>query len=118
MARELKRLERSPPPGISAWPAAGSISQLEAQLQGPPDSPYEAGLFRLRVAVPERCAACSSPCSTCCKHKPARLLLLCRPTAHTARTCCNRSQPPATLRPPNPRLLHTAAACRPRQVPF
>jgi hypothetical protein len=55
MSRELKKLEKCPPPGICAWPVHNSITQLEVQLQGPSDTPYEHGLFKLTVVVPERC---------------------------------------------------------------
>eukprot|EP00878_Enallax_costatus_P046972 GHUV01057315.1.p1 GENE.GHUV01057315.1~~GHUV01057315.1.p1 ORF type:complete len:111 (+),score=19.20 GHUV01057315.1:185-517(+) len=54
MARELKRLERQPPPGISAMPLGNSIREVEVQLQGPSESPFEAGLFKLRISVPDR----------------------------------------------------------------
>ncbi|WIA17879.1 hypothetical protein OEZ85_009379 [Tetradesmus obliquus] len=54
MAKELKKLERQPPPGVSAAPKGGSVRELDVQLQGPPDSPYELGLFKLSVAVPDR----------------------------------------------------------------
>ncbi|KAF8062087.1 UBE2T [Scenedesmus sp. PABB004] len=55
LSKELKRLARAPPPGVAAWPAGGAaLSRLDVSLQGPPDSPYEAGLFRLTVIVPER----------------------------------------------------------------
>lgn len=53
--KEIKRLAKSPPPGISAWPAnENSITQLQVQMQGPPDTPYELGLFRLEVCLPPR----------------------------------------------------------------
>jgi ubiquitin-conjugating enzyme E2 N len=55
MAKELKKLEKQPPPGVSAVPKGGSVRELDVQLQGPPDSPYELGLFKLSVAVPDRC---------------------------------------------------------------
>jgi len=56
MARELKKLEKQPPPGICAWPVNNSITQLEVQLQGPPETPYEHGLFKLTLTVPHRWA--------------------------------------------------------------
>eukprot|EP00775_Hariotina_reticulata_P008019 gene8019-8217_t len=54
MSRELKKLEKQPPPGICAWPVRNSITQLEVQLQGPSDTPYEHGLFKLTISVPGR----------------------------------------------------------------
>lgn len=53
--KEIKRLAKSPPPGISAWPSdENSTAQLQVQMQGPSDTPYEQGLFRLEVCVPQR----------------------------------------------------------------
>lgn len=54
MTKELKKLAKQPPPGISAVPAKDSIRQIEVQLQGPTDSPFEAGLFKLMITVPDR----------------------------------------------------------------
>jgi len=55
MQKEIKKLSKSPPPGISAWPAdENSLHKLQVQLQGPADTPYEQGLFRLDVCVPPR----------------------------------------------------------------
>lgn len=60
MAKELKKLEKQPPPGVSAVPKGGSLRQLDVQLQGPSDSPYELGLFKLSVTVPDRCPTVSA----------------------------------------------------------
>lgn len=55
MAKELRTLRKSPPEGVCAWPEpADSTTRLSAQLQGPPGTVYEAGVFRLSVHVPER----------------------------------------------------------------
>jgi hypothetical protein len=57
MAAELKRLRKKPPEGVCVWPANGaSVTRLCAQVQGPPGTVYEAGVFRLAIEVPDRCA--------------------------------------------------------------
>ncbi|KAI7892327.1 ubiquitin-conjugating enzyme/RWD-like protein, partial [Mucor mucedo] len=43
-----------PPPGITCFPKDDVITDLEAYIQGPPDSPYEAGLFKLSIQIPDR----------------------------------------------------------------
>jgi ubiquitin-protein ligase len=67
MARELRDLEAKPPEGVGCWlrdadgggggsgnSTGASLQRLQAQLQGPPGTPYEHGMFRLDVAVPDR----------------------------------------------------------------
>lgn len=47
-------LELDPPPGVAAWPVGDSLTDLEAQICGPVDSPYENGVFKLKIRVPDR----------------------------------------------------------------
>jgi len=47
-------LEADPPFGICAWPKGDRLDHLEAQMQGPENSPYENGIFTLDIVVPER----------------------------------------------------------------
>eukprot|EP00954_Amorphochlora_amoebiformis_P005561 439272-Amorphochlora_amoeboformis.AAC.2 len=47
-------LEKDPPYGICAWPVEDRMDQLEAQIRGPEDSPYEAGVFKLLLDIPNR----------------------------------------------------------------
>jgi len=54
MKKELEMLDKDPPHGICAWPKDDSINCLEATLQGPEDTPYEKGVFRLEIIVPDR----------------------------------------------------------------
>eukprot|EP00743_Colponemidia_sp_Colp-15_P007088 GILK01007647.1.p1 GENE.GILK01007647.1~~GILK01007647.1.p1 ORF type:complete len:225 (+),score=15.12 GILK01007647.1:51-725(+) len=54
LKRELAMLQSEPPPGITAWPKEDSIDVLEAQIQGPIDTPYEGGVFKLEIVIPER----------------------------------------------------------------
>lgn len=54
MQREIQMLERDPPPGVCAWVKDGKLDELEAQIQGPEGSPYEKGIFKLSISIPER----------------------------------------------------------------
>lgn len=64
MKRELEMLEKHPPPGISAWPFEDSMTHLHArkfailisraEIQGPKDSPFEGGTFKLNIQIPDR----------------------------------------------------------------
>ncbi|KAL9538204.1 hypothetical protein PS6_011613 [Mucor atramentarius] len=45
-------LDRDPPPGITCYPKEDNITKLEAYIKGPPDTPYENGLFKLDMLVP------------------------------------------------------------------
>ncbi|KAI8332207.1 ubiquitin-conjugating enzyme/RWD-like protein [Chlamydoabsidia padenii] len=53
MSKELADLERDPPPHIVCYPCEGNMTQLDAYFHGPPGTPYESGLFRLGITVPE-----------------------------------------------------------------
>ncbi|PRW50870.1 ubiquitin-conjugating enzyme E2 T [Chlorella sorokiniana] len=55
MQREVRMLQTDPPPGVWAAPKNGErLTELEAQIQGPKDTVYEGGLFRLSVDIPAR----------------------------------------------------------------
>ncbi|TMW60718.1 hypothetical protein Poli38472_000760 [Pythium oligandrum] len=54
MRKEIEMLEADPPYGVSAWPKEDRLNHLEAQILGPEGSPYEKGVFRLDIEVPER----------------------------------------------------------------
>eukprot|EP00656_Telonema_subtile_P047460 TRINITY_DN5453_c0_g1_i3.p1 TRINITY_DN5453_c0_g1~~TRINITY_DN5453_c0_g1_i3.p1 ORF type:complete len:188 (-),score=36.37 TRINITY_DN5453_c0_g1_i3:356-919(-) len=54
MAKELERLQFNAPHGITVWGREDSITELEANIQGPEDSPYAGGNFKLEVLIPER----------------------------------------------------------------
>lgn len=56
MQWELKQLVNSPPPGVVVWPEGESLARLQAQVEGPPDTVYEGGVFRLDIQIPERWA--------------------------------------------------------------
>lgn len=86
MARELKSLKRQPPEGVCVWPeeggggsrGAGAV-RLAAQLQGPPGTPYEGGVFRVAIDVPDRCAPAAAAmhvalAAACCAAAVAELV--------------------------------------------
>lgn len=84
MAKELKKLEKQPPPGITVLPVNNSIKELDVQLQGPSDTPFEAGLFKLRVTVPDRYGLVAS---TACMLTTLQCLM---PSARLTSSCTER----------------------------
>jgi ubiquitin-conjugating enzyme E2 T len=55
ITKELNMLANDPGPGISAWPADESnMMLLQAQIQGPQESPYQGGLYNLTIDIPDR----------------------------------------------------------------
>ena len=54
LARELGMLANDPAPGISAWSIGDDMTNLEAMILGPDDSPYKGGSFLLKIQVPLR----------------------------------------------------------------
>ncbi|KAM5152943.1 ubiquitin-conjugating enzyme E2 T [Mantella aurantiaca] len=54
LKRELHLLSTEPPAGVSCWQAGDRMDELRAQVVGAAGSPYEAGVFSLEIAVPER----------------------------------------------------------------
>ncbi|KAJ7331836.1 hypothetical protein JRQ81_014016 [Phrynocephalus forsythii] len=54
LKRELHLLMTEPPPGITCWQNESRIGDLQAQILGSANTPYERGIFDLEVVVPER----------------------------------------------------------------
>jgi ubiquitin-conjugating enzyme E2 T len=55
MLREVALLQTQPPSGIAAWPEdQQDMDHITAVIQGPQDSPYASGQFKLSITVPER----------------------------------------------------------------
>ncbi|XP_034866208.1 ubiquitin-conjugating enzyme E2 T isoform X2 [Mirounga leonina] len=52
--RELNLLATEPPPGITCWQDKDKMDDLQAQILGAADTPYEKGVFKLEVSIPER----------------------------------------------------------------
>ncbi|KAL4224575.1 Ubiquitin-conjugating enzyme E2 T [Mactra antiquata] len=53
MKKEIKMLTESPPHGISCW-SNGDIDKLEAIILGGEHTPYNGGVFKLEIQIPER----------------------------------------------------------------
>ncbi|XP_076874940.1 ubiquitin-conjugating enzyme E2 T [Brachyhypopomus gauderio] len=54
LKRELQLLRTEPPPGISCWPVDGRTDELQAQIVGGANTPYEGGVFSLEIKIPDR----------------------------------------------------------------
>ena len=54
MSKELERLKTDPPHGITCWPRDGMLNHLEAKLLGGEGTPYEGGVFKLEITIPNR----------------------------------------------------------------
>ena len=53
LKRYLKELLTDPPEGILARPLDSTLSYWQASIKGPPDCPYEEGLFFLHLEMPK-----------------------------------------------------------------
>ena len=51
--KELSKFNKEPTPGISMKPDPDNIRYLHVILEGPPDSPFEGGLFKLEIFLTE-----------------------------------------------------------------
>ena len=54
LKKELERLRKDPPHGVTCWPMESRMDNLQAQLLGPQGTPYEGGVFSLEIKIPER----------------------------------------------------------------
>lgn len=52
MKKELERLKNDPPHGVTCWCKQGKLNNLEASLMGAEGTPYEGGLFKLDIEIP------------------------------------------------------------------
>ncbi|CAG2114837.1 unnamed protein product [Medioppia subpectinata] len=50
--KELTELQRDPPPGCTAAPNGDNYFQWTGSIEGPPDTPYEGGLFNVQINFP------------------------------------------------------------------
>ncbi|KAF7283477.1 ubiquitin-conjugating enzyme E2 N-like [Rhynchophorus ferrugineus] len=55
---ETKNLSKDPPPGISATPDENNCRYFHVVMAGPNGSPYEGGLFKLELFLPENYPLC------------------------------------------------------------
>lgn len=55
LKRELTLLTTDPPPGIAAYlESEDDLSRWKAEISGPEDSPFEDGVFEVRIRIPSR----------------------------------------------------------------
>ncbi|KAK3034352.1 hypothetical protein RJ639_032250 [Escallonia herrerae] len=61
MQKELRLLLDDPPPGVSlpllsadSDLSSFSLSHIDAQIKGPEETAYEAGIFKIKIQIPER----------------------------------------------------------------
>ena len=53
LKKELFDFKNSPPPQCSGGPIDGNLQKWEIIMEGPIDSPYSAGKFRLSLDFPD-----------------------------------------------------------------
>jgi ubiquitin-conjugating enzyme E2 N len=53
IARETADMEKSPPPGITALARDDNIRYFDVTITGPPGSPFENGVFKFELFLPE-----------------------------------------------------------------
>jgi len=51
--KETQRLKTEPVPGIEVTPDETNLRYFKVTIQGPEDSPFEGGLFKLELFLPE-----------------------------------------------------------------
>ncbi|KAJ1954228.1 Ubiquitin-conjugating enzyme E2 35, partial [Dipsacomyces acuminosporus] len=51
--KEVERLTKDPAPGIDAQPHEGNIRYFNVVMDGPDQSPYQGGHFKLELFLPE-----------------------------------------------------------------
>ena len=51
--KEIKMMTNDPPHGIGMWPVSDKLDSLEAMIEGPENSPFEGGEFRLAITIPD-----------------------------------------------------------------
>ncbi|KAK3103490.1 hypothetical protein FSP39_019593 [Pinctada imbricata] len=54
MKKEIQMLQQSPPHGISCWCKDDKIDHLEAQIFGGSGTPFEGGIYKLEIQIPDR----------------------------------------------------------------
>ncbi|XP_069674463.1 ubiquitin-conjugating enzyme E2 T-like [Periplaneta americana] len=54
LKRELENIAKSPPPGISCSCKEDCVDILDASIIGMQDTPYENGVFKLEIQIPEK----------------------------------------------------------------
>jgi hypothetical protein len=55
LVKDFKRLQKDPPSGVSAAPAAEDIMKWNGVIFGPDDTPWDGGTFKLTLEFTEVC---------------------------------------------------------------
>lgn len=53
ITKEIQNFFKNPPPGISITPKEENIREIDILLTGPIDTPFEGGIFKLEMFLPE-----------------------------------------------------------------
>ena len=51
LARQLKSIATKPPEGVKYIPSEGNITEIVAEIEGPETTPYEGGIFRVKLVL-------------------------------------------------------------------
>ncbi len=54
LKKEISMLVTDPPPGVYCWTVGDTMNHIQAQILGPPDTPYAEGTFIMEMEVPKR----------------------------------------------------------------
>ncbi|KAH0919167.1 hypothetical protein HID58_026827 [Brassica napus] len=73
--KETQRLLSEPAPGISASPSEDNMRYFNVMVLGPSQSPYEGGVFKLELFLPEEYPM-SAPKASCLYTSRALLMIL------------------------------------------
>ncbi|XP_065898522.1 ubiquitin-conjugating enzyme E2 S-like [Dysidea avara] len=53
LTKELVQLQQEPPEGIKVYVNDEDVTNIEASIEGPAGTPYEGGMFRMKLVLPK-----------------------------------------------------------------